>query len=54
VAGCPKSVKDQLLELLNPIAEYHGKNFLTAFSTVWKERRIHSSVLSLSVTSLIY
>lgn len=49
VAGCPRLVKGQLLELLSPIAEHHGNSFLTAFSIVWKERRSRASVLSPSV-----
>lgn len=49
VAGCPRLVKGQLLDLLSPIAEYHGNSFLTAFSIVWKERRSRASVLSSTV-----
>ncbi|XP_050425290.1 protein dopey-1 homolog isoform X2 [Adelges cooleyi] len=49
VAGCPRLVKGQLLELLSPIAEHHGNSFLTAFSIVWKERRSRSSVMSPSI-----
>lgn len=48
VAGCPRLVKGQLLELLSPIAEHHSNSFLTAFSIVWKERRSRASVLSSS------
>lgn len=54
VAGCPRLVKGQLLELLSPIAEHHGNSFLTAFSIVWKERRTRTSVLTSSVRSLTY
>lgn len=54
VAGCPRLVKGQLLELLSPIAEHHGNSFLTAFSIVWKERRTRASVLTSSVRTLIY
>ncbi|XP_050520178.1 protein dopey-1 homolog isoform X2 [Daktulosphaira vitifoliae] len=49
VAGCPRLVKGQVLELLSPIAEHHGNSFLTAFSIVWKERRSRTSVLSPSI-----
>jgi len=54
VAGCPRLVKGQLLDLLSPIAEHHGNSFLTAFSIVWKERRSRASVLSSTVRKLIY
>jgi len=54
VAGCPRLVKGQLLDLLSPIAEHHGNSFLTAFSIVWKERRSRASVLSSTVRQLIY
>ncbi|XP_008187338.1 protein dopey-1 homolog isoform X1 [Acyrthosiphon pisum] len=49
VAGCPRLVKGQLLDLLSPIAEHHGNSFLTAFSIVWKERRSRASVLSSTI-----
>ncbi|KAI5703359.1 hypothetical protein M8J75_010863 [Diaphorina citri] len=39
VAGSPRVVKSQLLELLSPIALHHGPNFLAAFALVWKDRR---------------
>jgi len=54
VAGCPRLVKGQLLDLLSPIAEHHGNSFLTAFSIVWKERRSRASVLSSTVRQSIY
>lgn len=54
VAGCPRLVKGQLLELLSPIAEHHGNSFLTAFSIVWKERRSRATVLSPSVRSYTF
>jgi len=54
VAGCPRLVKCQLLDLLSPIAEHHGNSFLTAFSIVWKERRSRASVLSSTVRQFIY
>lgn len=53
MAGCPRLVKGQLLDLLSPIAEHHGNSFLTAFSIVWKERRSRASVLSSTVRQLI-
>lgn len=54
MAGCPRLVKGQLLELLSPIAEHHGNSFLTAFSIVWKERRSRATVLSPSVRSYTF
>ncbi|XP_072162239.1 protein DOP1 homolog isoform X2 [Bemisia tabaci] len=43
VAGSPRIVRSQLLELLSPIALHHASSFLGAVATVWYDRRPLSS-----------